>query len=59
MSKQIELNPGNNSMIHFLQRHRDMFYDYSKDYKKYKVNIVIYIIKFIYKYLFHIILIIN
>lgn len=40
MSKQIELNPGNNSMIHFLQRHRDMFYDYSKDYKKYKNNYV-------------------
>jgi len=38
MAKQIELNPQNNSMIHFLQRHRDMYYDYSKDYKKYKVN---------------------
>jgi len=40
MAKQVELNSGNNSMIHFLQRHRDMFYDYSKDYKKYKNNYV-------------------
>ncbi|KAG4106354.1 V-snare-domain-containing protein [Neocallimastix lanati (nom. inval.)] len=40
MAKQIELNPGNNSMIHFLQRHRDMYYDYSKDYKKYKNNYI-------------------
>jgi len=47
MAKQIELNPGNNSMIHFLQRHRDMYYDYSKDYKKYKV--IVDFISFILK----------
>lgn len=41
MSKHIEDgNPGNNSMIHFLQRHRDMYYDYLKDYKKYKNNLI-------------------
>ncbi|ORX55340.1 V-snare-domain-containing protein, partial [Piromyces finnis] len=40
MAKQVELNSGNNSMIHFLQRHRDMYYDYSKEYKKYKNNYI-------------------
>jgi len=48
MAKQVELNSGNNSMIHFLQRHRDMFYDYSKDYKKYKVNISCYYLYYNY-----------
>lgn len=38
MSRYVEDgNPGNNSLLHFLQRHRDMYYDYSKEYKKYKV----------------------
>lgn len=31
--------PTNPSMMHVLQRHRDILYDYSKEFKKTKVNI--------------------
>ncbi|KAI9206081.1 Golgi SNAP receptor complex member 1 [Polychytrium aggregatum] len=32
--------PSNSSMMHMLQRHRDILFDYTKEYKKTKANIV-------------------